>query len=119
MTPRGAWLVRFALLVVAVILATVALGWAGVVVVGLLFAAIDGRDSAAVEALAASAVAWALILLISALSAGARPTGMLGAAMGVPTIALPAAAMLFAAALAWSSAAVMLGLRRLVLGAAK
>ena len=80
MTRRQAWLTRFAMLVAAVILATVALGWMGVVFVGVLFAAVDGRDSAAAESGASAAVGWMLILLVTGMTAGARPLGVIGSA---------------------------------------
>ena len=116
MTPRLARLGRLGLLVAAITLATMVLGWLGPVFVGLVFAAFDGRESVPGESAAGAAVAWMLILLVTALSAGARPVGMIGAALGVPVIVLPIASSLFAAGLAWSSATLALFVRRAVVG---
>jgi hypothetical protein len=105
------------MLVAAVILATVALGWMGVVFVGVLFAAVDGLDSAAAESGASAAVGWMLILLVTGMTAGARPLGVIGSALGVPMLALPLVSLLFAAGLAWSSAATTSFIRRVALSA--
>ncbi len=117
MTSRTAWLLRFSALLVAMILVTVALGWWGVPIVGAAFAALDGRDSTPMEASASAASGWALILLVTALAAGARPVGIIGNALGIPAIAIPLASIIFASLLAWSSAAVALFARTVVVGA--
>lgn len=116
MTRRTARLGRFALLVVAVILATMVLGWLGPVFVGLVFVAVDGRESGPAECATAAAAAWALVLLVTALDAGARPVGMIGTALDVPVIALPVVSILFAVGLAWSSATLTLAARRTIAG---
>jgi hypothetical protein len=116
MSRRNALLLRFGLLVTVSLLATMSFGWVGVLFVGVAFAAIDGRESAPGEIAAAAALAWILVLLFTALSAGARPVGIIAAALTVPVIAIPLASMLFAAGLAWSSAAVTLFLRDAVIG---
>ena len=116
MTPLAARLGRLGLLTVAVTLATMVLGWLGPAFVALVFAVLDGRDTVPGESAAGAAAGWALILLLTALSAGARPVGMIGAALGVPAIALPVVSILFAAGLAWSSATLALFLRRAVVG---
>ena len=116
MTLRTARLLRFTALVAAMILVTVALGWWGVPVAALAFAAADGRESAAWESGASAALGWALMLLITIVGAGARPLGILGSTFGVPGVALPVVSVLFGAALGWSSAAVGLFIRGAVGG---
>ena len=115
MTRRWSRLLRLGVIVLAVTLATIALGWIGPIFVGLVIVAIDGRDSTPDESALGAAISWTLILLLTALSSGARPVSMIGAALGVPAIALPLASILFAAALAWSSATVTLLVRQIVL----
>ena len=112
---RSARLGRLGLLVTAVILATVVFGWVGPLFAGFLFAALDGRDSGPREAAVGAGLAWGLIVIVTLMSAGTRPAGVIGAALGVPAFALPFASILFAAALAWSSAAVVLALRQAIL----
>lgn len=116
MTRRTARLGRLGLLVAAITLATIVLGWLGPVFVGLVFVAVDGRESVPAEAATGAAASWALILLVTALSAGARPVGMIGASLGMPVIVLPLVSILFAAGLAWSSATLALFVRRAVVG---
>ena len=113
MTLRSALLLRFAALVAAMILVTIALGWWGIAVAALAFAMFDGRGRAASESAASAAVAWALMLLATIADGGARPLGILGTTFGVPGFALPIVSILFAAALGWSSAAVGLFVREL------
>ena len=113
MTRRTAWLLRFAALVAAMILVTIALGWWGVAVAALAFAAVDGRESAASESGASAGLAWALMLLVAIAGAGVRPLGVLGRTFGVPGFLLPIVSILFAGALGWSSAAVGLFVREL------
>ena len=83
---------------------------------GLVLVALDGRDSVPGESAMGAAAAWMLILLVTALRAGARPVGMIGAALGVPVIVLPIASILLAAGLAWSSATLAFFVRRAVVG---
>jgi hypothetical protein len=116
MTPRMARLGRLGLLVLAITLATTVLGWLGPMFVGLVFVALDGRESVPGESAVGAAVAWTLILLVTALSAGARPVGVIGAALGVPVVVLSIASILFAAGLAWSSATLALFVRRALVG---
>ena len=111
MTLRTAWLLRFAALVAAMLLVTIAVGWWGVPVAALGFAVADGRESAAPESAASAALAWALMLLVTVVGAGGRPLGILGSTFGIPGIALPVVSILFGAALGWSSAAVGLFIR--------
>ena len=116
MTRRTARLGRFALRVAAIGLATMVLGWLGPVFVGLVFVAVDGRESGPAESAAAAGTAWPLVLLVTALDAGARPVGLIAAALTVPVIVLPLASILFAAGLAWSSATLTLAVRRAIAG---
>jgi len=98
---------RLVLIAVAIALATVALGWLGVVLASVLFAAIDrGRLSAPSETAVAAAVAWAGLLLLATGSSLPGAAHTLGGAMGVPGIALVIITIVFPALLAWSSAAV-------------
>ena len=113
MTRRTAWLLRFTALVAAMALVTIALGWWGIAVAALAFAAVDGRESAVSESGASAALAWALMLVVTIAAAGARPLGVLGTTFGVPAFVLPVISILFAAALGWSSAAVGLFVREL------
>ena len=113
MTRRTAWLLRFAALTAAMILVTIALGWWGVPLAALAFAAFDGRESAAAESAASAAFGWALMLLVAIAGAGTRPLGVLAGPFGVPGAVLPVVSILFAAGLGWSSAAVALVVREL------
>ena len=116
MTPLIARLGRLGLLTVAITLATMVLGWLGPIFAALVFVVFDGRATVPAESAAGAALAWALILLVTALGAGAKPVGMIGAALGVPAIALPTISILFAAGLAWSSATLAHLVRRAVVG---
>jgi hypothetical protein len=112
MMERSATLGRLGLLIVAVVLATMVFGWVGPLFAGFVFGALDGRDSGPREAAFGAALAWALVIVVTLLSTGTHPAGVIGAALGVPAFVLPIASMLFAMGLAWSSAAVALALRR-------
>jgi hypothetical protein len=116
MMNRNARLGRLGLLTLAVILATVAFGWAGPLFAGLVFAALDGRASAPGEVALSAALAWATIVLFNVLAAGAGPSGLIGASLGVPAFVLPVVSILFSAALGWSAAALTLALRRAIAG---
>jgi hypothetical protein len=114
MTPRTAWWLRLGLLVVACILATLALGWPGPIFVGVVFAAIDGRDRTPSRAALAAAAAWSLMIATSVLTADARAAAMIGGAFGVATPVLALVAVAFATALAWSSATLAFAVRRMI-----
>jgi hypothetical protein len=114
MTPRIAWWLRLGLLVSACILATLALGWPGPIFVGVVFAAIDGRDRTPSHAALAAAVAWSLMIAFSFVSAEGRAVGMIGAAFGVATPVVMLVAVAFATALAWSGATLSFAVRRLI-----
>ena len=113
MTARTAWLLRFAALIAAMILVTIALGWWGIALAALVFAAVDGRESAASECGASAALGWGVMLLVAIAGAGARPLAVLGGTFGVPGFALPLVSVLFAAGLGWSGGAVGLLVREL------
>ena len=108
-------MVRIAMLALAFALATVALGWWGVPIVGAVWGAIGrGRRRPAVTAAVAALLGWAGLLLWSAargplLSLAAK----LGATLMLPGAGLVVVTLLFATLLAWSAAAVVQGVARL------
>jgi hypothetical protein len=112
-----AWLARLALLVVACALATIAIGWPGIIFVAVAFALIDGRPTVPRDVAGGAASAWAVMAIVIAIRAGAGTVGVIGAGLGVPPLLIPMVAVTFAGALGWSSATVMLLLRNLVAGA--
>ena len=114
---RRSRLARLALLTAACALATIALGWPGIVFVAGVFAIIDGRVTVPGEVAAGGACAWAAIAIFVALGAGAERVGVVGAALGVPAVLVPLVGVAFAAALAWSTAAVALLLRAVAMRA--
>ena len=116
MTRATTRLARLALIVVAMMLATIALGWIGPVFVAVVLGAIDGRKSVAAESGLAAALAWTLVILFTTASAGTRPVGTMSAALGMPALVLSIATILFAAGLAWSAATLVLFVRRTVFG---
>ena len=116
MMDRNARVGRLGLLTLAVILATVAFGWAGPLFTGFVFAALDGRGRAPGEVAVSAALAWATIVLFNVLAAGAGPSGLIGASLGVPAFVLPVVSILFSAALGWSAAALTLALRWAIVG---
>jgi hypothetical protein len=98
---------RLVLVTLAIALATVALGWTGVVFASALFAALDRRRaSAAWETGVGAAVAWTSLLLLAAGSSLLSAAHTLGGAMGIPGMALVIATLVFPAVVAWSSASV-------------
>jgi hypothetical protein len=98
---------RLVLIAVAIALATVALGWLGVVLASVVFAAIDrGRPSAPSETAIAAAIGWAGLLLLATGSSLPAAAHTLGGAMGLPGIALVITTIVFPALVAWSSAAI-------------
>ncbi len=112
MTRGGSGLLRLAMIVGAMLLATIALGWIGPLFVALVLAVVDGRRSVPWETGTAAAMAWLLIIAFTALVGGFRPIGLLGAALQMPAIVLPLASVLFAAGLAWSTATLAAAIRR-------
>lgn len=107
---------RFILLVLAMALATFALGWAGVLFAAAVLAAIDRGDRVPWEAARAACVAWTLLLLVHVIpsmlaDAPGRPmVATIGAALGLPTLVPPLVTIVFPALLAWCSATVMVAL---------
>ena len=116
MTRTMSSLARLALIVAAVILATIALGWVGPLFVALVLGALDGRPSVPREAGIGAAVAWLLIIVFTVVVGGTRPVGMLGSALQMPALVLPLVSVLFAAGLAWSTATIVAVLRGTVAG---
>ena len=105
MTP-GVRVYRLLLLTGAMALATVALGWLGVLFAAVAFAVIDHHRSVPAEAGASAALAWGMLLLINAVLPGTALLSLVGRAMGIPAVTLPALTILFPALLAWSGAVV-------------
>ena len=116
MTPITSALARLALITTAMILGTIALGWAGPIFVAAVLAGVDGRSSVPRETGTAAALGWLIIVLFTLAVAGGRPVALLGAALQMPAFVLPLASVLFAAGLAWSSATLVAALRHAIVG---
>jgi hypothetical protein len=103
----GTRIARMSLLIAAMALATVALGWWGVVFAAAAFGLIDRRDGSALDAGIAAGLAWALLLGVAAGRGEVFEVARaVGGAVGIPASALLITAVAFPAALAWSCAAV-------------
>lgn len=105
---RGRAALRLALLALAFAAGTAWLGWWAVPFLGAVWGVIAWRVSdAAWTAAVAAVVAWGGLLLWTA---ARGPVGVLaervGGVLGLPAAALVAVTLLYAAALAWSSATV-------------
>lgn len=111
---RSVRLQRLLLLTAAMALATVALGWAGPLIVATVFAIIDRHPSVPAEAGVGAAIAWAIVFVVNAIVPGGGLTTLVGRAMGLPTVILPIATILFPAMLAWSGATVVVALSGLI-----
>jgi hypothetical protein len=96
---------RLALLVAAMALATVALGWWGVAVAAAAFAVIDRRSGTPLEAAAAAGLAWGLLLIVAEVRGEAGGAARaVGGAVGIPPLTLFVITLVFPIALAWSCA---------------
>ena len=103
----GIRLQRLVLIAVAIALATVALGWAGVVLASAVLGAIERRRSSTPWELGmGAALAWAGLLLLVAGGSLPGASHTLGGAMGIPGILLICTTIVFPAVAAWSSASV-------------
>ena len=106
-------LVRFVLLAELFAVATYALGWWTVPVIGALWAVVSRDSNRAVIAGLCAAGVWASLLL---LDAAKGPVGTmasrLGGVMGVPAFVLLILTLVFPALVAWSAASVVSGLLR-------
>lgn len=116
MTTRT--VLRAGILAVATALATLALGWSGVPLVGAAWGAMTrGARGAAAAAALGAALGWAALLVRDASRGPLRALlTSLGASLGVPGWALVALTLLLPAALAWSAAVVAGEGARLVRG---
>jgi len=103
---------RMMLLSTAMLLATIALGWWGVLFVAVAFAVIDRQWSVAAESGLAAALAWLLLFIANALLPGAGIVGQVGRAMSIPAPVLPLLTLLFPGVLAWSGATLAIALAR-------
>jgi hypothetical protein len=105
---------RIAILALAFALATLALGWWGVPIVGGIwgFLGRTHQRPAGTAAIAAAAGWGGLLLWAAAEGPVARLAAKLGATMLLPGAALMIVTLLFAALLAWSAAAVVGGVAR-------
>jgi len=97
---------RLLLLVVAMALATIALGWWGVLFVAIAFSIIDRRWSVPTEAGFSAAVAWLMLFIINAVIPGVGIIALMGRAMTLPWPVLPVLTVGFPGMLAWSGATV-------------
>jgi hypothetical protein len=116
MTGATSSLARLGLIVTAVMLATIALGWFGPLFVAVVLAALDRRPSVPREAGVGAAVAWLLIIGFTVFVGGTQPVGQLGAALQMPAFVLPLVSVLFAAGLAWSAGTLVAMIRHAVRG---
>ena len=111
---------RLLLLVAAMALATIALGWWGVLFVAIAFAIIDRRWSVPAEAAFSAAVAWLALFVVNAIMPGVSIVTLMARAMTLPWPVLPILTVGFPLMLGWSGATVavavahLLGRRRLV-----
>lgn len=103
---------RFILLVVAMTLATFALGWPGVPFVAIGFSIADRGVRVAWETARAAAVAWTALLVVhvlpTAFAGGPGPSIVrtVAGALGMPALVPPIVTIAFATLLAWSAATV-------------
>ena len=107
-------LARSLLVVIAMVVATIILGWLGVLFVAVLFATIDRGSRVAGEAGFAAAVAWLGLFIGNAVVPGSGLVPLIGRAMGLPWLVLPLLTILFPAMLAWSGATVAIGIAHLL-----
>jgi len=103
-------LYRVILLVGAMILATVALGWWGVLFVAALFPLMDRRWTVPAEAAWAAGAAWLVMFLANVMIDGPGIVAQVGRALTIPAWALPVLTIVFPAILAWSGATVVAAL---------
>ena len=96
------------------LLATVALGWWGVLFVAIAFAIIDLRPGVAAEAGLGAALAWLGLFVVNAVVGGPAVIGLISRAMSLPAVVLPVLTIMFPAMLAWSGATVARALSRLL-----
>ena len=102
---------RAVILVSAMVLATYAVGWTGVLMVAIGFAIIDRRASVPGETALAAGAAWGALLFVHVVewSPGARRESMpetIAQAMGLPVLVPPIVTVVFPALLAWAAATV-------------
>ena len=111
-------LLRLLLIVTAMVLATFALGWIGVMLVAVGLAIIDRRASVPAESALAAGAAWAALLIVRVMALS-RVTGRaplaatIAEAMGLPVLLPPLVTIVFPVLLAWSAATVAVGLLHL------
>ncbi len=105
---------RALFVIAAMILATIAIGWWGVLFVAVAFALVDRRWSVPAESGVAAAVAWLLLFLVSSVLHGSALIGLMSAAMSLPAFALPLLTVVFPALLAWSGATAAAALAHLL-----
>ncbi|MDB4885600.1 MAG: hypothetical protein JWN79_1038 [Gemmatimonadetes bacterium] len=102
-------------LAVVLALATWGAGWWGVLVVALIAGTLWRRTHGARWCALAAALGWALLLAVDAVSGrfGTLSRGV-GGLMRVPPLALVLVTLLFAAAAAWSAAAIGAEVTRMI-----
>jgi len=111
---RAVRLYRALLLIGAMMLATVALGWWGVLFVAAVYPFIDRRWSVPAEAGFSAAAAWLLLFLANVIIDGPGIVTQVGGAMALAPWALPVLTIVFPAILAWSGAVVAAALQRVL-----
>ena len=103
---------RFLLLLLAMALATIAIGWAGVLLVACGFAVMDRGERVPWETARAAGAAWAAFLLFRVIPSVVTTDGgpsmvpMVAEAMGLPSFVPPLVTIAFPALLAWAAATV-------------
>jgi hypothetical protein len=98
-------LLRIVLLAGAFALVTVALPWWSVAVLALVWGGIAGGTSRPIDAGAAAAFGWAILLGVAALQGAVGVlAGRLGGLFHVPAAIVPLVTVLFAGALGWGGA---------------
>lgn len=104
--------VKFILLAESFAVATYALGWWTVPIVGILWSIVSRDSNRSVVAGLAAAAGWASLLLLDAVR-GSIDTmaSTLGGVMGVPGFVLLLMTLVFPALLAWCAASVVSSIR--------
>lgn len=103
MTTQGR-VARFLLLVAAMSLITIALGWWGIALAAFLFPLADRSRSVAAECAIAAGTAWLLLFAGNALVGDRAMIGLIARATSLPSFVLPFVTVVFPSLLAWSAA---------------
>jgi hypothetical protein len=105
--------IRYVLLAEAFAVATYAVGWWSVPIVGAGWALLTGERHAARNSALCAAAGWGTLLLLDAIRGPvATMAEQLGIVFKIPGVGLIALTLLFAALLAWSAAELFSRLRK-------